>query len=92
MGSQSGDDSEEKVLENLEKENEAFENHRLWKELNVTPGEFFQGVKRHLSRLNVPQAEIRKAIDTARAVSERQSRETRGRAQRNIIPIGLIRV
>lgn len=76
----------------LERENEAFDNHRLWKQLGVTPGEFFRGVKRHLARLNIPEAALRKAIDSARAISERKIREERGKTQRNPIPLGLIRV
>jgi len=88
----SDDSAEEKALEMLEKENEAFENHRIWRALGLRPAEFFQGVRRYLSRSNVPEREIRRAIEDARAVSERKVRETRGRAQRNVIPLGLIRV
>lgn len=92
MKSASGEEAEEKVLQMLEKENEAFDNHRLWRQLGVTPVEFFRGVKRHLGRLNVPEAALRRAVDSARAVSERKIREERGKAQRNPIPLGLIRV
>lgn len=76
----------------LERENEAFDNHRLWKQLGVTPAEFFRGVKRHLSRMNIPEVALRKALDSARAVSERMIREERGKMQKNPIPLGLIRV
>lgn len=92
METASGDEAEENVLRMLEKENEAFDNHRLWKQLGVTPAEFFRGIKKHLGRMNIPETVLRKGIESARSVSERKIREERGKAQRNPIPLGLIRV
>ncbi len=50
-------DSAEEALLLLERENEEFKRHWVWRELNSTPEAFFNKVKQHVQSLNIPKEE-----------------------------------
>ena len=52
---QSEKDEVEAALILLEKSNEEFKNHWVWKEMGATPEVFFEKVKKHVASLNIPK-------------------------------------
>ncbi len=70
-------DISKETLDLLEKEQQEFNNHWVWKELNCTPDDFFKALNRHVQTLNVPPQEWKQAYDHAKESSRVRSAERR---------------
>ena len=86
-------DIAEEALKLLEKENQEFQNHPVWKNLNCKPEELFEAVKKHVSTLNVPPEKWNEAYLRAKTASKVRSSERRQAYQAvNLRMIGSLKV
>lgn len=71
-------DSAEEALLLLERENEEFKRHWVWKELNCTPDDFFKAVQKHVASLPVSPEKWKQTYEKAKQISRVRSLEKRG--------------
>jgi hypothetical protein len=71
----------EEVLALYEKEQAAFDNHWLWKELNTTPKEFYQQVNEYVKTSGVAEHVWEKKLKEAKQALEIKLKEQRGQYQ-----------
>lgn len=72
----------EKILESYEKEEQAFQNHWLWKDLNGSPKEIFHRVNETLKKGQVDPAVWQKRLTEAREALQTRINEQRQRYQK----------
>lgn len=59
----------------LQKENQEFENHWVWRKLGCRPQEFFQAFEKHVRSLNIPQDKWNTALTRAQEANRIQCKE-----------------
>lgn len=72
----------EKILEWYEKEEQAFQNHWLWKELNASPQDIFLRVNESLKKGQVDPVVWQKRLSEAREALQTRVTEQRQRYQK----------
>lgn len=86
-------DRAEEALKFLEKENQEFQNHWVWKNLNCKPATFFEAVKKHVASMNIPPEKWNESYKRAREASRVRSGERRQAYQPvNLRLIGSLKV
>ncbi len=66
------------LLKEYKKEQEAFENHWLWKELKTTPKDFFAKVNEHVAKSGIDRDLWETKLKEAKKVIETRVREQKG--------------
>ncbi len=74
---QSVTEKEDQTLALLEKEEKEFRNHWVWKEIGLSPDEFFKKVQKHVEKLNVPKAQWDKMYQEAKEANRVRALEQR---------------
>ena len=85
-------DKSQQILKEYEDSQKEFNNHWVWKELGCKPDEFFGALKKHVSTLNIPQAEWQKIYNRTKDAQRIKALErTQGFKQNNFKFVGAIR-
>lgn len=74
---QSMTEKENQTLALLEKEEKEFRNHWVWKEIGLSPEEFFKKVQKHVESLNVPKAQWEAMYQKAKEANRVRALEQR---------------
>jgi hypothetical protein len=71
-------DPVQKALQDYEREQREFENHWLWKELRITPQEFFEMIERQVQKSGIEKEEWERRLAETKKMIETRMREQRG--------------
>lgn len=65
------------ILALFEKEEGEFKNHWVWKEIGLSPDEFFKKVKKHVESLNIPKEQWDSLYQKAKEANRVRAMERR---------------